>query len=303
MITLRQLRYLDAIATHGHFGRAASAAAVTQPALSMQIKELETTLGLALVERWPRGARLTADGAAIVARARGILGDVRALEEFAKARGPALSGVLRLGVIPSLAPYILPRLLQRLRLDYPDLDLTINETLTERLVAKLQDGSLDLLLLALPVEGEGIQTRTLFEDPFVLAAPPGLEEDPMRLLANEPVLLLEDGHCLRDQALSFCADRQKGGVDAFSASSLATVVQMVAAGLGVTLLPTIAAPVEAAGADVRLIRFPAPAPARQIGLAWRAGSARGEDFAAFGDLVANVMDVEARQVANKGEEI
>lgn len=302
MITLRQLRYLDAIATHGHFGRAASAAAVTQPALSMQIKELETTLGLELVERRPRGARLTADGAAVVARARGILGDVRALEEFAKARGPALSGMLRLGVIPSLAPYLLPRLLQRLRLDYPDLDLTINETLTERLVAKLQEGSLDLLLLALPIEGDGIRTRPLFDDPFLLAAPPGVEEDPMRLLASEPVLLLEDGHCLRDQALSFCADRQKGGVDAFGASSLATVVQMVAAGLGVTLLPTIAVPVEAAGADVRLIRFPTPAPARQIGLAWRAGSARGEDFAAFGDLVANVMDVEAAQVASKGEE-
>ena len=290
MITLRQLRYLDAIATHGHFGRAASAAAVTQPALSMQIKELETTLALALVERLPRGARLTADGVAVVARARGILGEVRALEEFAKARGPTLSGVLRLGVIPSLAPYILPRLLTRLRQGYPALELTINETLTDRLVAKLREGTLDLLLLALPIEGDGILTRPLFDDPFVLAAPPGLGDDPMRLLANEPVLLLEDGHCLRDQALSFCADRQKGGVDAFGASSLTTVVQMVAAGLGVTLLPTIAVPVEAAGANVRLIRFPAPAPARQIGLAWRAGSARGQDYAAFGDLVASMRE-------------
>lgn len=289
MITLRQLRYLDAVATHGHFGRAAEAAAISQPALSMQIKELETTLGLELVERLPRGARLTPDGAAVVARARNILGDVRALEEFATARGPVLSGSLRLGVIPSLAPYVLPRLLTRVKRDFPGLDLTISETLTERLLAKLRQGALDLLLLALPLDDDGVETRDLFEDPFILAAAPGPVDDPMALLASEPVLLLEDGHCLRDQALSFCADRRTGGVDAFGASSLATVVQMVGAGLGVTLLPEIAVPVEANSSAVRLIRFPDPAPTRQIGLAWRDGSAREADYQAFGDLITDAI--------------
>ncbi len=292
MISFRQIRYLEALARHGHFGRAADACAVTQPALSMQIKELEASLGVELVERLPRGARLTLDGVEVVARARRILAEVRELEDFASARGGVLTGPLRLGVIPSIAPYLLPALLLGLKQAYPALELRLRETQTDRLVAKLLDGELDLLLLALPIPAPGVETRALFQDRFLLAAPGATPAaaDPFDLLGREQVLLLEDGHCLRDQALSFCADRKTGGVDAFGASSLATVVQMVAAGLGVTLLPEMAAAVEAGHAAIRLLRFPAPEPARAIGLAWRAGAARQRDFEAFGDAVLATLD-------------
>ena len=192
----------------------------------MQIKELETTLDLQLVERSPKGASLTTDGQAIADRARRILTDISALEDFARARAPVLSGPLRLGVIPSVAPYLLPKVLPTLKALYPELALQISETQTERLVAQLLDGDIDLLLLALPILDPGITTRVLFDDPFVLAAPSRVAQnaDPLSLLAEEKVLLLEDGHCLRDQALSFCADRKTGAIDAFGASTLATVV-------------------------------------------------------------------------------
>jgi len=288
MTTLRQLRYLDALARTGHFGHAADEVSVTQPALSMQIKELEEALGVPLVERLPRGARLTPDGVEIAARARRILEDVRDLEAVAQSRAGLLAGTLRLGVIPSVAPYLLPRLLATLSRQYPDLDLHINETQTARLVEMLLAGGLDLLLLALPIPTPGVATRPLFDDPFLLAAPTTAPEtaDPYDLLAREPILLLEDGHCLRDQALSFCAERAAGGVDPYGASTLATVIQMVAAGLGVTLLPQMAASVETGrAAAIRLQRFPLPEPARSIGLAWRETSPRAADFAAFGDAV------------------
>jgi LysR family hydrogen peroxide-inducible transcriptional activator len=198
------------------------------------------------------------------------------LEDFARARAPVLSGSLRLGVIPSVVPYLLPKVLPNLKALYPDLALQISETQTERLVAQLLDGDIDLLLLALPILDPGITTRVLFDDPFVLAAPNRVAEnaDPLTLLAEEKELLLEDGHCLRDQALSFCADRKTGAFDAFGASTLATVVQLVAADLGITLLPAMAASLEAGRAPIRLLPFQDPAPARSIGLAWRTVAAR-----------------------------
>jgi len=283
MPTLRQLRYFDAVARLGHFGRAAEACAVSQPALSMQIKELEAELGVGLLERGPRGVALTEDGVEAARRAAAILAAVGEFVEEARGGAAPLSGPLRLGVIPSIAPYLLGPLLANLKAGYPDLRLRVSETQTDRLLRLLQEGRLDILLLALPTAGPGVATRPLFEDPFLLAAPADTpaDADPNALLAMAKVLLLEDGHCLRDQALSVCADRRVGNVDAFGASTLATVAQMVAAGLGVTLLPKLAVPMEAGRQEVRLLAFPPPAPARTIGLAWRTGAARLPDVEAF----------------------
>jgi LysR family transcriptional regulator, hydrogen peroxide-inducible genes activator len=293
MITLRQLRYLSALARHGHFGRAAEACAVTQPALSMQIRDLERTLGIAVVERRPGEVILTDVGREIARRGEEVLAASRDLVDFARHRSGLLTGRLTLGVIPSLAPYLLPRILPKLQNRFPELRLELRETQTRQLVEDVKSGALDAAMLALPVGEPEIDTITLFEDLFLLAVPAGdPRPETMRIAAGDidqsRLILLEDGHCLRDQALAFCATarhRTAAGGTAFGASSLTTVMQMVANGYGVTLIPQIAAEVERRDERVKLLRLKKPEPGRSIGLAFRRTSPRKADFAALGEVV------------------
>jgi LysR family hydrogen peroxide-inducible transcriptional activator len=297
MPTLRQLRYLDALARCRHFGMAAKHCAVTQPALSTQIQDLEKKLGVELVERRYKDIQLTPVGREVAERAARILADVRDLSEFARLRAAPLSSDLRLGVIPSIAPYLLPPLLALLRERYPALELHIRETQTQALIDLLASGSLDLLLLALPTEQGDIETRPLFEDRFMLALPPdrsmkGAVKATPDLVKSHRLLLLEEGHCLRDQALAFCELRQADNIDTFGASSLSTLVQMVANGFGLTLLPEISVPVETRHGEVTLMRFVEPEPRRIVGLAWRATSPRKREFEAFAELILSTVPVE-----------
>jgi LysR family hydrogen peroxide-inducible transcriptional activator len=288
MITLRQLQYLAALGRERHFGRAADACAVSQPALSMQVRELEREIGAELVERRHGEIALTETGREVAQRAERILAATRDLVDFARHRA-LLAGPLRLGIIPTLAPYVLPRLLPHLQERYPALRLDVRETQTGVLVQELSAGELDCLLLALPVEGLDIETLALFEDRFLLAAPAAERLPKRRLTADDVdprrVILLEEGHCLRDQALAFCAARRRDTPAALGSTSLATVMQMVANGYGVTLLPEIATETEARDARVKLARFASPEPGRTIGLAWRKTSPRRKDFEALGEAV------------------
>jgi len=302
MITLRQLRYLSALAKHGHFGRAAEACAVTQPALSMQIRDLERTLGVAVVERRPGEVMLTDVGREIARRGENLLAASRDLVDFARHRSGVLVGRLTLGVIPSLAPYLLPRILPLLQARFPDLQLELRETQTRQLVEEIKSGALDAAMLALPVGEADIETLDLFEDLFLLAVPSAdPRADAARIAADDidqsRLILLEDGHCLRDQALAFCATARNrvGGAcgTAFSASSLTTVIQMVASGYGVTLIPQIAADVERRDDRVKFLRLENPEPGRSIGLAFRRTSPRKADFAALGDVVRESAGVVA----------
>ncbi len=294
MVTLKQLRYFEAVARLGHFGRAADHCAVTQPALSMQIRELESALGTTLIERRHKAVQLTEKGREVARRARRILAEVQDLSDFARQSAGPLAGPLRLGVIPSLAPYALPPLLPALRTAYPSLDLHIRETQTEPLVGELLDGDLDLLFLALPVAHSEVETIRLFEDRFLLAVPAdrpvkGRVKATPELLVGERLLLLEEGHCLRDQALAFCSLRQIDAIDTFGATSLSTIVQMVANGLGMTLLPEISTKLEVRDDRVRLMRFSEPEPRRVIGLAWRRTSPLKRDFVEFGKLITATL--------------
>ena len=295
MITLRQLRYLAALAKHGHFGRAAEACAVTQPALSMQIRDLERTLGVAVVERRPGDVMLTDIGREIARRGEDVLTASRDLVDFARHRGEPLTGRLTLGIIPSLAPYLLPRILPSLQAQYPELRLELRETQTKQLLDEIKAGVLDAAMLALPLGEPDIDTLDLFDDLFLLAVP---ASDPRprerRVAAGEidqsRLILLEDGHCLRDQALAFCATIARGPAPGstgmtFGASSLTTVMQMVAGGYGVTLIPQIAADVEARDSRVKFLRLENPQPGRSIGLAYRRTSPRRKDFVALGAVV------------------
>ena len=290
MVSLKQLRYFLAVARTGHFGAAAEQCAVTQPALSMQIQELEKELGLQLLERGPKGAGLTVGGQEIAVRAARVLADVRDLVESARHLSGGFSGPFHFGAIPSIAPYLLPQLLPLIRARHPNLDLHLRETRTQRLLEELVDGDLDLALLALPVEHPGVETLSLFEDRFLLALPASrsigknVRATP-DLIREDRLLLLEEGHCLRDQALAFCHLRQVENIDTFGASSLSTIVQMVSNDLGLTLLPELSLELETKRADIRLMRFTNPEPRRIIGLAWRETSPRKREFAALGDLI------------------
>jgi LysR family hydrogen peroxide-inducible transcriptional activator len=281
--SLRQLQFLDALARERSFSRAAEAMFVTQPTLSTAIRELEGLLGVQLVEREARGATLTSVGAEVVDRARAILSDTEDLVLAAKGASEPLHGNFRLGAIPTIAPFVLPRVMKHMKASYPALSLFLREDQTARLLDDLRARRLDAALIALPYEATGIETVAVFEDEFLLAAPKGhplgregalQPED----LAPHDVLLLEDGHCLRDHALSVCkmpSIRDGGEV---SATSLHTLIQMVAGGLGVSLIPRIA--YEAGignGLDVDIRPFSPPAIGRSIGVAWRSGSSREED--------------------------
>lgn len=296
MITLKQLRYLSALAAHRHFGRAAEACSVTQPALSMQIRDLERQLGVQLVERRPGDIVLTDIGLEVAERGQQVLAEVRDLVDFARHRGGVLTGRLILGVIPTLAPYVLPRVLSTLQRSYPDLQIELRETQTRVLLDELAHGQLDAVMLALPLVDPDIETMELFQDPFLLAVPatdPRLNTTHVspRDIEHDRLILLEEGHCLRDQALAFCANARGGGTMGLGATSLATVMQMVANGYGVTLVPQIAVDVEVRDQRVKLLRFAAPQPGRAVGLAWRRTSPRKVDFIALGQLVMEALGV------------
>jgi LysR family hydrogen peroxide-inducible transcriptional activator len=290
MTTLRQLRYLTALARHRHFGRAAEECAVSQPALSVQIQELEANLQTALVERTRGRIALTAEGDEVARRAARILTEVADLEDYARHRTRLLTGPLHLGVIPSIAPYLLPAALPALQERHPALELRLRESQTAVVVEELQRGLLDVLVLALPVEQPDLETIRLFDDRFVLAVPAlhplaDRSDCTARLLAEERLLLLEEGHCLRDQTLSYCRAVDRGAVASFGASSLSTIIHMVANGLGITVLPEISLPFEVHDPRISLLRFPSPEPKRAVALAWRRSSPRKRDFVELGKLL------------------
>lgn len=294
MFTLKQLRYFSAVARHRHFGKAARECHVSQPALSLQIQELEAFLGVQLVERRRNAVALTEAGRDIAERAARILMEAKDLVDHARRRPAVLSGRLELGVIPSIAPYLLPATLPRLHEEHPSLELRLRETQTANLLDDLAQGSLDVALLSLPVEQAGIETLHLFNDKFVLALPAqgSASERPLTpetALTGDNLLLLEEGHCLRDQALSFCRTAPAGSRQRYGASSLSTIMQMVANGFGATLLPAMAVPIELRpDMPVTLVGFPSPAPSRSIGLAWRKTSPRKRDFLALGQILVDV---------------
>lgn len=300
MVTLKQLRYLAALARHGHFGRAAEACAITQPALSMQIRDLEQFLGVTLVERRPGEVALTEIGREIARRGEQVLAASIDLVDFARYSAKPLTGRLTLGIIPSLAPYVLPRILPALQSRFPELRLELRETQTRLLVDEIRSGVLDAAMLAMPLGEPDIDTITLFDDLFLLAVPAndprvGTPRVAARDIDQSRLILLEDGHCLRDQALAFCSTIPRGpsagpASMAFGASSLSTVMQMVAGGYGVTLIPEIAADVEARDERVRFLRLEDPQPGRSIGLAFRKTSPRKADFAALGEVVKGCVE-------------
>lgn len=266
---------------------------MTQPALSMQIRELEREIGSELIERRPGDIALTETGQEVAERAEQILTATRDLVDFARHRD-VLSGQLRLGIIPTLAPYILPRVLPRLQAAYPQLRLEVRETQTKSLLEELTRGALDTVMLALPAEGVDVETLTLFTDAFLLAVPANDTSMPRTRVDIEDVdqrrlILLEEGHCLRDQALAFCGAPRRDVPASLGATSLATVIQMVANGYGVTLMPQVAIDAEAHDDRVRLLRFRDPEPGRSIGLAWRRTSPRRKDFEALGKLVTDTF--------------
>jgi LysR family hydrogen peroxide-inducible transcriptional activator len=271
-VTLKQLRYFDALARHQHFGRAADACAISQPALSMQIKELEDALGAMLVERDARQVRLTKFGEEASQRARDILRLVDELGDLARASRERLVGRLRIGVIPTIAPYLLPTVIGNLMRVAPELDIHVRETVTPRLIEELTEGRLDTAIVALPVSEPSLTEVALFTENFLLVRPGADAATPVpssETLRNERLLLLEEGHCFRDQALSFCNMRSARPREVLDASSLSTLVQMVSAGIGVTLIPEMAVGVETRSASVALARFPDPQPARTVGMVWR----------------------------------
>ncbi|HRW20091.1 MAG TPA: LysR substrate-binding domain-containing protein [Dermatophilaceae bacterium] len=275
-MNLRELEYLVAVADHEHFGRAADACGVSQPTLSTQLKRLEEELGVQLVERSPRLVVLTAAGEDIVARARQVLADVEAIRDVARHAVDPRAGTLRLGAFPTIAPYLLPHVIDGLATWLPNLELLLVEERSSTLVDELREGRLDAAVLALPIEDQSLVVEPLFREPFVLAAPAThrLARDrgpvPVDALAGERVLLLADGHCLRDHALSVCRAAGSAVENGFRATSLETLRHMVGSGVGVTLLPLLAVSPPVAPSDrVVTRRFADPEPSRDIALVWR----------------------------------
>jgi LysR family hydrogen peroxide-inducible transcriptional activator len=296
-VNLRDLHYLVALAELRHFGRAADACHVSQPTLSTQIRKLEDELGVALVERAPRQVMLTPAGTDIVERARRVLAEVAQMRETARRTTDPEAGSVRLGMFPTLGPYLLPHVVPTLRTRFPRLELLLVEEKTEALLAMLRAGRLDAAVLALPLHDEGLHCEPLFAEPFVLAVPAGhplanRRELTLSALAHEHLLLLEDGHCLRDQALEVCTLAGAGEKEGFRATSLETLRQMVAAGVGITLLPVLAVkpPVPPSPA-MRLVPFRDP-PKRRLALVWRRSSA----MSAFLGQVAKLLRALPREL-------
>jgi LysR family transcriptional regulator, hydrogen peroxide-inducible genes activator len=289
--TFRQLEHLVLLAEHSHFGRAAAACHVTQSTLSASIKELENILQASLVDRTKRRVVLTPLGSQIVERARRILREGEDLVEAARAESEPLSGTLRMGVVPTIGPFLLPNILPRLRSAYPALRLYLVEDLTARLVEDLHAGTLDIVLLALPYECGNVEVRTLFQDPFKVALPQGhplsggktVDLDQLR---HTGLLLLREGHCLREQALAACRLADRKQIEPVEATSLHTLVQMVDNGLGATLLPQLAIDGGIlSGTTLAVLPAEGEQPSRQIGLIWRRGTGRQREF----DLLASEL--------------
>ena len=294
-ITMKHLRYFDALARHRHFGRAAEASSISQPALSLQVKELEDILGAILVERGPRQIRLTTLGEDFALRAREVLRSVDELASLARASTGPLAGRLRLGIIPTVAPYFLPQLIRHLADRYPDLELRPREAVTPKLVRDLTEGRLDLALVALPVSEPSLAEHPLFEEDFLLVRPKAQQDHPVPTvdaLREMPLLLLEEGHCFRDQAISFCKLPPALSGEIMEGSSLSTLVQMVGAGIGVTLIPEMAARIETRSASVAINRLPDPRPSRTIGLVWRRSNPLADRFGLMAaQLARDLQDV------------
>jgi LysR family transcriptional regulator, hydrogen peroxide-inducible genes activator len=289
--TFRQLEHLVLLAEHGHFGRAAAACHVTQSTLSASIKELENILQASLVDRTKRRVVLTPLGREIVERARRILRDGEDLVEAARAESEPLSGTLRMGVVPTIGPFLLPNILPRLRRIYPALRLYLVEDLTARLVEELHAGRLDIVLLALPYDCGNVEVRTLFQDPFKVALPHGHplaggKTVDLEQLRHTGLLLLKEGHCLRDQALAACRLADRKEIEPVEATSLHTLVQMVDNGLGATLLPQLAIDGGIlSGTTLAVLPTAGQQPSREVGLIWRRGTGRQREF----DLLASEL--------------
>ena len=291
-LTLKQLRYFDVLHQHGHFGRAAQACAISQPALSMQIKELEETLGVVLFERNARQVRLTRFGEVFSLKAKEILCNVEELGDLINAMQEEWVGQLRIGIIPTIAPYLLPQVLASLQRGRPSLDIHVRETQTHKLVEELCSGRLDLAIVALPISEPSLFEMPLFEENFVLVRTRSEEEHPPIALENlneKKLLLLEEGHCFRDQALSFCNLQSGPPREVMEGTSLSTLVQMVSAGIGVTLLPEMAIPVETRSANVVVDRFDNPQPTRSVGLVWRKSNPLTNQLMAIGQSIKDAI--------------
>jgi LysR family hydrogen peroxide-inducible transcriptional activator len=290
-MNLRDLKYLVALMDHKHFGQAADACFVSQPTLSTQIKKLEDELGVALVERSPRHVMLTDVGVDIAARARLVLDEVNQMREVARRTRDPEAGTVRVGIFPTLAPYLLPHVIPQVRERFPKLTLLLTEEKTEELLRRLRDGRLDAAVLAMPIADPGLHEEFLFEERFVLALPEGhalarRKRISASDLEDQQLLLLEDGHCLRDQALAVC--RMSGAEEhtGFRATSLETLRQMVGSGVGITLLPALSVqPPVAPMPGLKLLRFAEHPPSRRIALVWRRSSA----FAPFLRRLAKVL--------------
>jgi LysR family transcriptional regulator, hydrogen peroxide-inducible genes activator len=301
-MNLRDLKYLVSLADHKHFGRAAAACFISQPTLSTQIKKLEDELGVALVERAPRRVMLTPAGRDAAERARRIVADVEEMKEAARRSQNPEAGTVRLGIFPTLGPYLLPHVVPRIRERFPQLELLLIEEKTEVILRQLREGRLDAGVLALPLHDDQLHLEFLFEEPFMLAVPgshplANAGSLTMQDLANESLLLLEDGHCLRDQALDVCHMAGAGEKNGFRATSLETLRQMVAANVGMTLLPVLSVkPPVSSSPDVHLVTFRAPEPNRRIAMVWRRSSAMSDFLSklslAFRELPAGLLSTD-----------
>ncbi|VDC19061.1 Hydrogen peroxide-inducible genes activator [Pseudogemmobacter humi] len=296
-LSMRHLRYFTALAEQRHFGRAAEVCAISQPALSLQIKELESILGAALVERGGRQIRLTALGEAFAPRARDILRGVDELMALARASLGPPSGPVRIGVIPTVAPYLLPGIIGRMAERFPLVDLRPREAVTPKLVAALSGGRLDAAIVALPVSEPALTEYPLFEEEFMLVRPVADAGKPVpdsEHLREMRLLLLEEGHCFRDQAIAFCSMSSDPARDLLEGSSLSTLVQMVGAGLGVTLIPQMAAALETRSAAVSVARLASPRPTRTIGMIWRKSNPLADHLAAMAEVVGEAAITASR---------
>ena len=292
-ISLKQLRYFEALARHEHFGRAAEACSISQPALSLQIKELEETIGVSLVERGARSARLTPLGETFMHRARDILLAVEELGDLARASSETLGGRLRVGMIPTIAPYLFPQAIRAMRNAYPRAEFVPREARTETLLMELKSGSLDLAIMALPISDPALHEETLFDEEFMLVRPKSQADNPLPTRENFRemiLLLLEEGHCFRDQALSFCNIPTSGNQAMMEGSSLSTLVQMVGAEIGVSLIPEMAVPIETRSADVCVSRFASPRPHRTVGAIWRKANPLTEHFVKISKIIAQANE-------------
>jgi LysR family hydrogen peroxide-inducible transcriptional activator len=291
--TLKQLRYFEALARDGRFRRAADACSISQPALSMQIKELEQELGSALFERTARQVKLTAFGQMFALRVRDILRAVDELGDLARASRDPLLTRLRIGIIPTIAPYLLPVIINDLTRTFDGIEIQVRETLTGKLIQELAQGELDMAIVALPVSEPAFTELKLFEEEFVLVrrredeGKPVPERDALREMR---LLLLEEGHCFRDQALSFCKIGSTRPREVMEGSSLSTLVQMVSAGIGITLIPEMAVSVEQRSAEVSISRFQSPQPSRTIGMIWRNSTPLVAQFLQISEVIRRSAD-------------